>query len=180
MAIEYHMKSRDRLGQKAIAAMQLADRPGGATTLELQKALGLASLTMTGSELSKKVRAGYLFSVKRWRNTRFFSTPEAAALWASQNAPTETDKRTAWSIHLGGTVPAHMHRKAATVAPVVVAPRKLATSAEIRPAAKITICPSPKFDSRFQVDPDVQHAGAGFSAVGIGRDVATGKPWGKS
>lgn len=42
---------------------------------------------------------------------------------------------------------------------------------------RITRCPSPSYDSRYQVDPKSHPFGAGFAAVGIGRSVATGGAW---
>lgn len=35
------------------------------------------------------------------------------------------------------------------------------------------------YDARFQVAPGERVHGAGFAAVGIGRDVTTGRPWGQ-
>lgn len=42
---------------------------------------------------------------------------------------------------------------------------------------KVQVCPAAGFDSRYQVDPASRPFGAGFSAVGIGRDIETGRPW---
>ena len=41
----------------------------------------------------------------------------------------------------------------------------------------ITICPPVTHDPRYQVDPASRPFGAGFAAVGIGRDVQTGRVW---
>jgi hypothetical protein len=45
--------------------------------------------------------------------------------------------------------------------------------------ARITACPCVTYDPRYQFAPGEKTFGAGFAAVGLGRDVDTGKPWGK-
>lgn len=42
---------------------------------------------------------------------------------------------------------------------------------------KVTVCPSPAYNARYQVDPSARPLGAGFSAAGIGRDITTGTSW---
>lgn len=44
-------------------------------------------------------------------------------------------------------------------------------------APKITICPSVPFDPRYQCAPGEAPFGAGFSHVGLGRDIRTGQEW---
>lgn len=53
----------------------------------------------------------------------------------------------------------------------------LAEPAGVAPPVKVTVCPSPAYDARYQVDPSARPFGAGFSAAGIGRDPTTGKAW---
>lgn len=43
--------------------------------------------------------------------------------------------------------------------------------------ATVTVCPSHPVDARFQVAPGERFTGAGFAAVGVGRDVDTGEAW---
>jgi hypothetical protein len=50
----------------------------------------------------------------------------------------------------------------------------------VKKPVKVTRGPSHPFDERYQVDPASKPYGAGFAAVGVGRDVNTGKPWGRS
>lgn len=52
------------------------------------------------------------------------------------------------------------------------------TAAELeQPAVKFTRCPSTPYDPRYQFAPGAVTFGAGFAAVGIGRDVDTGREW---
>lgn len=44
--------------------------------------------------------------------------------------------------------------------------------------AKVTRAEAPRYDVRYQVAPGAKHYGAGFAAVGLGRDVTTGRGWG--
>lgn len=46
-------------------------------------------------------------------------------------------------------------------------------------SVKITRGPTMTHDPRFQCDPTQRHYGAGFAAAGIGRDITTGKGWGR-
>lgn len=48
---------------------------------------------------------------------------------------------------------------------------------EIRNGVKVTICPSATHDRRWQLPPGQTPFGAGFAAVGIGRDIDTGRQW---
>lgn len=47
----------------------------------------------------------------------------------------------------------------------------------MRNGIKVTIGPSATYDRRHQVDPKSRPVGAGFAAVGLGRDVQTGRQW---
>jgi|GEM_PF-2602666 len=72
-------------------------------------------------------------------------------------------------------------RSAEVEAPIVVksSPARVDPSAEADYSrAKVTRCAAPRYDARYQVDPRAMPYGAGFSAVGLGRDVTTGKGWG--
>lgn len=50
--------------------------------------------------------------------------------------------------------------------------------AVMRDGVRITVCPSPKHDDRYQVAPGASVWGAGFAAAGLGRDITTGRGWG--
>ena len=43
--------------------------------------------------------------------------------------------------------------------------------------AKVTVCPGLGYDPRYQVAPGEKVFGAGFAAVGFGRDINTGRGW---
>lgn len=171
------MKDRRRLGAKTLEMMAIADSPGGLTIPQAMQIGAHLSLTAAASALSKLVIKGYLFPVRRWRNTRYFGSVELAAKWSKANPASESDAQgAAWR---PGTA-IHLHRMTKAVdAPVTIKGHKKAepTEAERKREPKITIAPTPKFDARFQVDPDVHHFGAGFAAAGISRNVDTGKAW---
>ena len=62
--------------------------------------------------------------------------------------------------------------------PVTIKPARPAPAEPvIPPTVKVTVCPSPAYDARYQVDPSARPFGAGFAAAGIGRDPTTGKAW---
>ena len=62
--------------------------------------------------------------------------------------------------------------------PVTVPPpAPMPGEAVIPPHVKVTRCPAPAYDARYQVDPSARPFGAGFAAAGIGRDPTTGKAW---
>lgn len=46
-----------------------------------------------------------------------------------------------------------------------------------RDGIKVTRSTAPAYDTRYQVDPQSRPWGAGFAAVGVGRDVTTGREW---
>lgn len=176
--IPHTQKDRRKLSPGSRKVMALADRPGGVTTQEAMVAAELLSLTSTGSWLSKKVREGFLFGIKRWRNSRYFTCPNAALAWAKENPASTEDKPrpSNWSLNLPNTRPPHLHRKNQVVpqpeahAPTVtIGKRKHVEHSGPHPEPKFTLCPSPKFDARFQVDPQSRPAGAGFAAAGVGR-----------
>jgi hypothetical protein len=47
----------------------------------------------------------------------------------------------------------------------------------VQPGPKVTIGPCLGYDPRYQIKPGTRTFGCGFGAVGIGKDVDTGKPW---
>lgn len=51
------------------------------------------------------------------------------------------------------------------------------TVAAMPGSATVTRCPGFTHDPRYQVAPGERVFGAGFAAVGIGRDITTGQPW---
>ena len=55
---------------------------------------------------------------------------------------------------------------------------QIAADLVVTERTRITVAPAVRHDERYQVDPATKHYGAGFSAVGLGRDVTTGRGWG--
>lgn len=171
-------KLRNRLSDRCKRMMALADRAEGVTMREAYDAAECDAMQNVSGWLAKLVRAGYLWSIKRHHGTRYFGYQEDAQAWGKANAmpvvQAVAHRPQNWSLDLPGT-PKHLARPPGSKES---APRPAAGAQVITPeGVKHTVRLAPKFDARFQVDPDAHHYGAGFSHVGIGRDVQTGKAW---
>jgi hypothetical protein len=159
---------------------RLASGPQGATNAQVAQAFDWAA-EEAGSRLSTQVRRGKLIRVRvMGHKVRYFSNPDHAEAFGVATVPLEpkpkrVPKRRAekvaemlepaghWPMHLPGTP------KAVQVpdGPVVV----------ITAAVKRTEGPRWTHDPRYQVGPGERPFGAGFAAVGIGRNVENGKAW---
>lgn len=171
-------KPRNRLGARAMKIMVLADRAEGVTMREAYEAAECDAMQNVSGWLAKLCRAGYLWRIKRHHGSRYFGSPEAAQAWDKANAvpvvQAVAHRPQNWSLDLPGT-PKHLARPPASKRAM---PRPAAGAQVVTPeGVKHTVRLAPKFDERFQVDPDAHHFGAGFAHVGIGRDVQTGKAW---
>lgn len=69
-------------------------------------------------------------------------------------------------------------KRAGSDVPVTIKARPVHDGAVDYSRAKITRAEAPRYDVRYQVDPAARPYGAGFAAIGPGRDVTTGQAWG--
>lgn len=162
-------KPRDNLGRRTTLVLELADRPEGVTFRQATTACGVEAPEIISGRMGRLVNAGYLWRVKRHRATRFFSSPDAASDWNKANPQTSVEK--ALPAGQRGT-PKHLARAPAG--------KPKPEGETITPdGIKYTVRNAPTFDARYQIDPAAHHFGAGFSHVGVGRDVQTGRPWGE-
>lgn len=173
-------KPRNRLSERCMRMMVLADRPQGCTMREAYDAAECDAMQNVSGWLAKLCRAGYLWRVKRHHGGRYFGSPEAAQAWDKANAvpvaQAVAHRPQNWALDLPGT-PKHLARPRGDKKAI---PRPAAGACVITPdGLVITRCPSVSFDPRYQIDPAAHHFGAGFAHVGIGRDVQTGKAWGQ-
>lgn len=171
--------------------IDMADRPEGVESAELCRALGIKH-SIANVELFELVKHGRLFRGDKLPMLfcRWFKTPEQRDNWNATIGPALSavavqDQAARISARHKAKRIAIKQREKATKpkpAPVVIVETTAERMAKQKPdysRAKLTICPSPAFGmgGRFAVDPG--HKGP-FSMVGIGRDVDTGKAWGKA
>ena len=150
----YERRSTVNSRRAQVVAMVAAN--DGVTCADIRQHFEMT--TSAANEVAAQlVRAGRLFVAKaEGMRNRYFTTRSAADTWlARQQVP--------------GVVPAPVSIPMHALRPV---------GAENRPAG---LRPSSSFnwthDPRYQCAPGEQPYGAGFSAVGIGRSVITGKAW---
>lgn len=88
--------------------------------------------------------------------------------------PAHVDQPHGFNFRINADVTSHQQR-------LVAARHPSATQAQVEPSTtpqtRVTYGPSYTHDPRHQCAPGEQPFGAGFSAVGIGRDLNTGRPW---
>lgn len=156
--------------------LALASRRTGVTMLYARRATDasepaiLAELQTLVQDLEVTYRAP---EGVRW--ARWFSRTADADAWVDSlakpqpKAPAKTPTKHGPALT---TIPSAARQRAGLrldVAADVVVPASV----------KITRGPTMTHDPRFQCDPTQRHYGAGFAAAGIGRDITTGKGWGR-
>lgn len=167
------MTAPGKLGDMSRGIVALAARPDGVTSAELGPIGCLPQHATT--RLGKLTSAGHLVRCKvPGQLMHWFVTADAAAAWRARTpAGSEQERRARIRLGLGLNTPVQMA--------IRVALRHLDPDAPVDESRAIhTLCPSPAVgDVRYQIDPAERPFGAGFGAVGIGRDVMTGKGWGQ-
>jgi len=170
-----------RKGDLTKRALEMATAPDGVTSAELQKALSVTA-DFACSMMARQVRAGKLFRAQRAGfKLRWFDTAARAAAWELQPAvgtnhlTTEAPKLVA----IGKPMKSRANKPGAGIAPPQQPREKRVVEAvEVDYSrAKVTRCPSVDHDPRYQLPPGAHPYGAGFAAVGVGRDVGTGRAW---
>jgi DNA-binding MarR family transcriptional regulator len=179
-----YLSRKGQLTRRCLALRYVAAN-GPLTNGSLQARMGISS-GYAGTLLCELYDLGYVqrlqkdgIEVTRWR-----ITPEGAQALADVMARHKGEPPPLNTAPIAVVEPKPgaqlvVPRRASVEAPITVrgsmAPRG---DAIIPPGVRVTICPSPAVDHRYQVAPGDRPFGAGFSACGIGRDVATGRAWG--
>ena len=182
---------------------ELAAGPEGVSNAQLQERLRRGS-ECCAPLLSAACSRGHLFASRRpGARTRWFDTAERASAWAVLPAmvPSEwslTPAKPARTVDVSAEVKQArtnaLKREAAHKAQPIAPKRAMPAPVHVKdlwtkPAgdevdyshAKLTVCPSPGYGmaARLGVAPGQGGSfGAGFAAVGVGRDVQTGRAWG--
>jgi hypothetical protein len=143
---------------------QLACRPGGVAQEEILQELGWTRQRAAQYlyMLEKHARYKVVVVRQRSREKRMFSNAADAQAWRNANPEHHVLARPK-------AVVKEKHPRP------FQEPKERKVSRQVAPDAK----GYPGFDARYQLPPDAKVFGAGFSEVGIGRDVTTGRPWGK-
>lgn len=172
------MTKRGCFSDRTRIVFSLCERPSGAGIKEVAQAIECSDAD-AAARLGAMIKRGHAFKVKRWREVRYFRTQELADAWdkanpdprvlaqqAKQRAKLEkaVPVKKYWPLTLPGTP----KRVETPTGPRIVFPDDV----------KVTKCPDYTHNHRFQCAPGEQPFGAGFSAVGIGRNVDTGRAWG--
>ena len=133
----------------------LASRSEGASSIDVQEACRVNAAN-AHSHLTRLTQTGKLFrACQPGLRIRWFTNPARADAYGKfKPAP-----------------------RAVIPAPVIIAPVKLRGRAITPKTAVRSRGLSAGFDPRYQCDPASSPFGAGFAAVGVGRDVDTGRPW---
>lgn len=164
------MKPLQRPATRALQAknrqvMALACSPAGVSITDLCALFKCSKEKARDVIASLRERKYITGQVKAWGATRYFDTPERAKQYRPPQPEASVLKlRTHWPLNLPGT-PKPMHVPKAEAVAVVP------------DAVKRTMCPNWTHDPRYQLAPGEQPFGAGFAAVGIGRNVDTGRQW---
>lgn len=143
-----------------------------------------------GRHTTDLVEQGRLFraQVPGQRFLRWFATAQARNAWLERTPPatlmqarpkresTAIKSGAAWTLHLKGS------EATAKAAGVSISPNagKVRGEVIIPPGVKRTICPSPAVlgpAALVALQPGARPFGAGFAAIGVGRDVTTGQAW---
>ena len=173
---------------------EMAAGPEGVSNAQLQERLRRGS-DCCGPFLSAACARGHLFASRRpGARVRWFDTAERAAAWASLPAMVPSEwctgeapkEKAVHATNAAKRAAAHKAQpmpKRALPAPVHVKDlwTKPAGDQADYSRAKMTVCPSPGYGSASRIGVAAGQLGSygeGFAAVGIGRDVQTGKSWG--
>ena len=183
--------------------LELAGRPGGASSNDFQAALGLSPCQVQShcAALQNQCRlhpakvAGRKLQYFTSRQTVLEYSLTARSSDSNLMPRRDTPPAPAPKLHAIGArlkslaqqpglgqpalrLPGSDPRRADYVGTVIAEPRgrRLVGDADYSRAV-ITVCPPVTHDPRYQVDPASRPFGAGFAAVGIGRDVQTRGAW---
>ena len=142
--------------------------PGGVESGTLAFAIG-ANMDATSGRLNESEKLGAAWPVRSYSaNNR--------ALWF----PTEADRATWLGLHMPVRRRATAKRGRGVPPGVTIGAVKRSDADATNPnSVVVQVIPSPTYDSRFQCAPGQTVYGCGFSVVGIGRDVDTGRGWGQ-
>lgn len=163
-------------------AILLLARSGAVTNAMVARACGLTS-TNAGARLAKLVASGRLVKLEgkpmRWE----LAPPghkRPAKLTKEQREAAQRAKKAAAKAREVKALADPPGRPVSLRKPIGSAPVAFRDQvAVVPPGVQPTRGPSYLGDPRYQVLPGERVFGAGFSAVGIGRDVETGRGWGE-
>lgn len=184
--------------------LELAGQPGGASSNEFQSALGLSPCQVQSHCTALRNQDRLHPAKAAGRKIQYFASRKTALAYAlaarsrdsnlmprrdtpgPKPAPTLHDigvrlKSLSQQPGLGQPplrLPGSDPSRAGYVGTVIAEPRgrRLVGDADYSRAV-VTICPPVTHDPRYEVDPASRPFGAGFAAVGLGRDVQTGRVW---
>lgn len=115
-----------------------------------------ASYPQVQEQLQHLITAGKVFKAKRSTNAvKYFTSKKKAIAWAGVVDLIPKN---------GKSHKSHPKPDRAAVA-------------TMHPNVRVTVAPLHRYDARYQIAPKAAHYGAGFAAVGIGRDLQTGGAW---
>ena len=102
----------------------------------------------------------------------WFASAELAQRWLTATPPQPKASPTPRQ----QIVPLHRHRHPTVT--LAHRPSNVDTPATVPAGVQVQRGPAQTHDARYQCAPGERPYGAGFAAIGIGRDVATGAAWG--
>lgn len=184
---------------KRDAIVALAARPCGASSAEIQAEIRSSAAAVATHLIHLELQKRVVRAKRAGNKLRWFANVADRDTW--QNAvPTGISHNTIKApklVAIGEKVPGDKARtptnklqlmtlegSRANIAGIPAIPRamrapRLAVDfGVIVPShVKVSACPSWTHDPRYQCRPGEQPFGAGFSAVGVGRDIQTGRAW---
>lgn len=151
----------------SLALVRLAGRADGVDASEVAQT-GLCDGKTASTRLGALVRAGYLHRGKVLGvSARYFAAEAAAQAW-EQRAREVRHASACRPLSPPSGKPTRVPHRPATPP---------ALPAVERDGVRVTRGPAWTHDPRYQVAPGDRPFGAGFAAVGVGRNVETGKAW---
>lgn len=164
--VQTQQPRRRALGERCQRIVALCERPGGASAREAAQAVLIdpksASAYLSQLVAGRRVQRVVLPGTA----TRYFVHQQHADAYRQAPRPPKVN----WALNLPGT-PKHLHQQVREQALLRMPPRPAGDAPAVTEGRGYT------HDPRYQVGPDEPVFGAGFAAVGIGRDVRTGRPW---
>lgn len=153
------IRSGPPMAERSLRIIEMAAGPDGVDRARVEASFGISDKTASAM-LSELARRGHLHRGRVARlPLRFFADAAAARHWEAKQASPS------WQLNLARTN---------NITPKRPAPAPVPAPTE---RTKVTVGIACGHDPRYQCSPDERPFGAGFAAVGIGRDVRTGMGW---
>jgi hypothetical protein len=152
--------------------LAMAERPSGMHRKDIRDVFSRESRDYALSAFDAMAAAGVLLFLKQGREVRYFATAKAAQQYIDRLRDAPLVLGTGMESF---PVPVEEKRRRRRAMQFIEPTTKVRSDGVV-----VSACKGFTHDPRYQVEPGAKVYGAGFAAVGPGRDVDTGKGWAAS